>query len=60
MDSDDHRQPGLLPETVVVVAFYNMAVRVLGALRIDIEPDWTAPLERFPLPARGVHPARGA
>lgn len=37
-------------ELVLVVAHYNAVVRVLGALRIDVEPDFAAELAHFPLP----------
>ena len=36
-------------DVVVVVAFYNMVVRVLGGLRVDVEPEYQSYLERFPL-----------
>ncbi len=36
-------------DVVVISAFYNMVVRVLGGLRIDNEPEYAQVLERFPL-----------
>ena len=39
-----------LVDLVLVVAHYNAVVRVLGALRIDVEPDYAPHLEAFPLP----------
>jgi alkylhydroperoxidase family enzyme len=41
-----------LVDLVLVVAHYNAVVRVLGTLRIDVEPDYTRYLDAFPLPAR--------
>jgi alkylhydroperoxidase family enzyme len=39
-----------LVELVLVVAFYNMVVRLLATLEIDLEPEYVELLERFPLP----------
>ncbi len=39
-----------LTELVIVIAFYAMVVRVLGGLRIEVEPDYLVDLARFPLP----------
>jgi alkylhydroperoxidase family enzyme len=41
-----------LVDLVLVVAHYNAVVRVLGTLRIDVEPDYAGYLEDFPLPDR--------
>lgn len=42
----DHCQ---LTDIVLIAAFYNMVVRVLGGLRVEVEPDWVEGLQRFPL-----------
>ena len=42
----------LLVELVVVVGFYNMVVRVLASVEVDVEPGYRAYLDRFPLPGR--------
>jgi alkylhydroperoxidase family enzyme len=36
-------------ELVLIVAHYNAVVRVLGALNIDVEPDYASYLDRYPL-----------
>jgi alkylhydroperoxidase family enzyme len=41
--------PARLVDFVVVAAFYCMVVRVLGALKIDVEPEYEIYLDRFPL-----------
>lgn len=41
-------------DIVMVAAYYAMVVRVLGALRIDVEPDYQSALDQFPLPADTV------
>jgi len=41
-----------LTDIVMVASFYCMVVRVLGGLRIDVEPEYQAALDRFPLPTR--------
>lgn len=41
----------LLVDLVAVVGYYNCVVRVLGGLRIDVEPDYQRYLDEFPLPA---------
>jgi alkylhydroperoxidase family enzyme len=46
-----HFCPGTVADIVMIASFYNMVVRVLGGLQIDVEEDWAAPLTRFPLPA---------
>jgi alkylhydroperoxidase family enzyme len=45
----EHFDHGRLTDIVLIASFYNMVVRVLGGLRIEIEPDWAEPLLRFPL-----------
>ena len=42
----DHSE---LVELCGVVAFYNMTVRLLAALEVDVEESYREPLERFPL-----------
>ena len=36
-------------DIVVVASFYCYVVRVLAALRLEVEDDWAAPLDDFPL-----------
>jgi len=36
-------------QLVMIVAFYSMVVRVLGGLRIEVEPDYQRHLDEFPL-----------
>lgn len=43
--------PQQITEIVLIASFYCMVVRVLGGLRIEVEPEYAAHLERFPLPA---------
>ena len=38
-------------DLAVTIGFYNAVVRVLATLQIDVEPDYAAYLEQFPLPA---------
>jgi AhpD family alkylhydroperoxidase len=38
-------------ELVVAIAFYNATVRVLAGLRMDLEPEYQALLDRYPIPA---------
>lgn len=45
-----HLDHGRLVDLVEVIGFYNGVVRVLAALRIDVEPEYQKYLERFPLP----------
>jgi alkylhydroperoxidase family enzyme len=40
-----------LVDLTLVIAFYNAVVRVLGTLRIDVEPEYQTYLDRYPLPA---------
>lgn len=39
-----------LIELVLIIAHYNKIVRVIGALKIDVEPDWAAPLDIYESP----------
>jgi alkylhydroperoxidase family enzyme len=41
-----------LVDLVVVISFYSAVVRILGTLRVDVEPDYAVHLERYPLPGR--------
>jgi alkylhydroperoxidase family enzyme len=41
----------LVVDLTLAIGFYNAVVRVLGTLRIDVEPDYMPYLKRFPLPA---------
>ncbi len=43
-----------LTDLVLSIAFYNGVVRVLGAMEIDVEPEFQAILNRFPLPDRNA------
>lgn len=47
----EHYDAGQLTDIVVVAAFYNMVVRVLGGLRIEVEPgtEYAEALELFPV-----------
>jgi alkylhydroperoxidase family enzyme len=45
---DDER----LVDLVLAVAFYNSTVRILEALKVDLEPEYRRYLEQFPLPPR--------
>lgn len=42
--------PARVADLVLVISFYNYVVRVLNALRIDVEDEYLPYLERFPLP----------
>jgi alkylhydroperoxidase family enzyme len=44
-------KPQEVIDLVVTISFYNAVVRVLGTLRIDVEPEYLRYLEEFPLPA---------
>jgi hypothetical protein len=41
----------LVVDLTLTIGFYNAVVRVLATLQIDVEPDYMAYLQRFPLPA---------
>lgn len=41
-------------ELVLIIAHYNAVVRVLGALDIDVEPEYAAYLEQYPLGQPGL------
>lgn len=38
-------------DLTLTIAFYNAVVRVLGTLKIDVEPDYMPYLRQFPLPS---------
>lgn len=42
-----------LTDIVLAAAFYSMVVRVLGGLRVEVEPEYQPYLEEFPLPPSG-------
>ncbi len=57
-----HYDDGQLTDIVIVASFYNMVVRVLGGLRIEVEPgtEFSDALDRFPVgpaAANGRHSA---
>ncbi|WP_103380169.1 carboxymuconolactone decarboxylase family protein [Pseudonocardia dioxanivorans] len=37
-------------DLVIIASFYNAVIRILGTLRIDVEPEYAGYLEQFPLP----------
>lgn len=39
-----------LIELVLIIAHYAYVVRVLGALKVDVEPEWAAPLSEYESP----------
>ena len=39
-----------ITELVVIIGFYNLVARYLLTMEIDVEPEYQAYLERFPLP----------
>ena len=43
-----------LVDLIMTVAFYNGVVRVLGSLKIDVEPDYQTYLARHPLPPKSA------
>lgn len=49
--------PTAAEELVVVIGFYAMVVRVIAAVRLDVEPDYRGYLATYPLPG---HTAEGA
>ena len=46
----EHLSEAHIVDLVMVIAFYNGVVRLLGALEIDVEPEYAAELEKHPLP----------
>lgn len=42
-----------LTDLVMTIAFYNGLVRLLGAMQVDVEEDYLAYLDEFPLPDTG-------
>ena len=45
-----HLDDECIVELVVAIGFYNSTVRILAALRMDVEPEYQPYLTRFPLP----------
>ncbi len=45
-----HLSEAHIVDLVTVIAFYNGVVRLLGALEIDVEPEYQPELDAFPLP----------
>lgn len=45
-----HLDAERLTDLVLTIAFYNAVVRYLGAMRIDVEPEYRQYLEEFPFP----------
>ena len=45
----DELDSGLLIELLLVIAHYNSVVRMLASLEIDVEPEYSVYLDRFPL-----------
>jgi alkylhydroperoxidase family enzyme len=43
---DDER----LTDLLITIAYYNGLVRLMAALQIDVEDDYLAYLDKFPLP----------
>jgi alkylhydroperoxidase family enzyme len=39
-----------MTDLVVTIAFYNGLVRILGAMRVDVEEEYRPYLDEFPLP----------
>ncbi len=50
--SDEH-----VVDLCMTIAFYNLVVRVLLTLQVDLEPDYESVLEEFPLPDPPLVPA---
>jgi alkylhydroperoxidase family enzyme len=46
-----HLGKARLVDLVLIISYYNAVIRILGTLRIDVEPDYEPYLEQFPLPA---------
>jgi alkylhydroperoxidase family enzyme len=47
----EHLDAEQLTDLVLTIAFYNASVRVIGALEVDLEPEFFAYLHDFPMPA---------
>lgn len=45
-----HLGKARLVDLVLIISYYNAVIRILGTLRIDVEPDYQPYLEQFPLP----------
>lgn len=43
-----------LIDLLIAIGEYNGMVRIMAALQLDLEPEYVAYLERFPLPVRAV------
>lgn len=41
-----------LLELILVISYYNHAVRVLSALQVDVEEEWAAPLAKYSPPEK--------
>jgi alkylhydroperoxidase family enzyme len=41
-----------LIDLLIAIGEYNGMIRIMAALQVDLEPEYVAYLERFPLPAR--------
>jgi alkylhydroperoxidase family enzyme len=39
-------------ELVIAISYYSAVVRILAALKIDVEPDYQPYLDRYPLPKK--------
>ena len=48
----EHLSEAHIVDLVMVIAFYNGVVRLLGALEIDVEPEYSVELEKHPLPKK--------
>jgi alkylhydroperoxidase family enzyme len=46
----EHLSEAHIVDLTMVIAFYNGVVRLLGALEIDVEPEYAPELEKHPLP----------
>lgn len=46
----EHLPEDELVDLVVTMSFYNAVVRILASLEIDVEPDYQAYLDKWPLP----------
>jgi alkylhydroperoxidase family enzyme len=46
-----HLGKARLVDLVLIISYYNAVIRILGTLRIDVEPEYEPYLEQFPLPA---------
>lgn len=44
----EHLEPASIVDLMIVIGFYNAVVRVLSALRVDVEPEYQGFLAEFP------------